>query len=142
MWLRTLCLAAIAATMLAACATTPKACTPEWVEYKTDRILKDFATGNRGVINDLRKLQKADGELDPFVTIRLLSDTKRLEKFANSFTDSVVPDLEAAVVECGTSDNFVPALTDFLRDEGVSEDALQWVGPIMNLVLDMNKADA
>lgn len=142
MRLRTLYLAVIAAPILAACATTPKACTPEWVEYKTDRILKGFASDNRGIINDLRKVQKADGELDPFVTIRLLSDTKRLETFADSFTENIVPELQAAVTECGTSDNFVPALTDFLRDEGVSEKALEWVGPIMHLMLDMNKEDA
>lgn len=141
MWLRAFCLTAVLTPILGACATTPKACTAEWVDYKTDRILRSFALDNRSLINDLRKLQNSEGDLNPIVTIRLMSNTKRLTRFADSFTDNVVPDLEAAFEECSSSDQLVPALTDFLRDEGVSEDALEWVGPVMNIVQDMRKDD-
>lgn len=142
MWLRAICLATVLTPMLGACATAPKACTSEWVDYKTDGILRSFALDNRGLLKDLRKLQDADGDLNPIVTIRLMSNTKRLSRFADSFTDIVVPELEAAFQECGASDQLVPALTDFLRDEGVGDDALEWVGPIMDLVQDLRKDDA
>ncbi|MGH1421258.1 MAG: hypothetical protein ACRBEQ_05525 [Hyphomonas sp.] len=133
MWFRAICLAAVTAPILGACATTPKACTAEWIDYKADSILKPFAVKNRGLINELRKLQSADGEINPIMTIRLMSDPKRLERFADSFTNSVIPELEAAFEECSSSGELVPALTDFLRDEGVSEESLEWVGTIVDI---------
>ena len=43
--------------VLAGCASVePKACTAEWVDYKTEKVLKTFAYNNRGMINDLRSL--------------------------------------------------------------------------------------
>ena len=48
-----------------------------------------------------------------------------------------LPELEQAVQECGSREEFVPALTGFLREEGVSEEALEWVAPIIGLMQDM-----
>lgn len=130
------------ATALAACQTTPPPCTQEWIDYKSDKILRGFASDNRSLINDLRKLQNADGDLNPLITVRLMSNPDRIEKFVDSFSNRVVPELEAALFECGQSEEFVPALTEFLRDEGVSESALEWVGPILGAVQDIREDNA
>ncbi|CAN0555407.1 unnamed protein product [Laminaria digitata] len=67
--------------------------------------------------------------------------TDDLQNFADSFQNVVIPELELALVECGQSDQFAPALTGFLRDEGVDEEALQWVAPIIGLMQQMREDD-
>tara|TARA_X000001316_G_C917781_1_gene31961 strand:- start:346 stop:792 length:447 start_codon:yes stop_codon:yes gene_type:complete len=119
---------------LAACVTAPEPCTQEWVEYKTDHILGEFASDNRGLINDLKRITNDQGDLNTFATMRLMSRTDDLQNFADSFQNVVLPELELALVECGQSEQFAPALTGFLRDEGVDEEALQWVAPIIGLM--------
>jgi len=131
MKLRALCAALIAATSLGACATSPEPCTTEWVEYRTDRILKRFAGENRGLVSDLRQLIRADGDVDPVQAILLAAKADDLRRFANSFDRIVIPELQSAVGQCGNNPDFIPAFTEFLRREGVPETALQWVGPIM-----------
>ncbi len=128
---RALYAALIAATALGACATSPEPCTTEWVEYRTDRILKRFAGENRGLVSDLRQLIRADGDVDPVQAILLAAKADDLRRFANSFDKIVIPELQSAVGQCGNNPDFIPAFTEFLRREGVPETALQWVGPIM-----------
>ena len=125
---------ALATCPLAACVTAPEPCTQEWVEYKTDHILGEFASDNRGLINDLKRITNDEGDLNTFATMRLMSRTDDLQNFADSFQNVVPPELELALVECGQSEQFAPALTGFLRDEGVDEEALQWVAPIIGLM--------
>ena len=126
---------------LAGCASVePKACTAEWVDYKTEKVLKTFAYNNRGMINDLRRLQGEDGEVDPFVAIQLASKTKQIQKFADTFQTIVVPELELAVDQCG-NEKLVPAFTEFLRREGVGEDTLEWVAPLIGLMQEMREAE-
>tara|TARA_R110000803_G_scaffold70357_3_gene133186 strand:- start:16 stop:459 length:444 start_codon:yes stop_codon:yes gene_type:complete len=126
---------------LAACASVePKPCTAEWVDYKTEKVLNKFASNNRGMINDLRRLQGKDGEVDPFVAIQLASKTKQIQKFADTFQTIVVPELEMAIDQCG-NEKLVPAFTEFLRGEGVGEETLEWVAPLIDLMQDMREAD-
>ena len=125
---------ALATCPLAACVTAPEPCTQEWVEYKTDHILGEFASDNRGLINDLKRITNDQGDLNTFATMRLMSRTDDLQNFADSFQNVVLPELELALVECEQSEQFAPALTGFLRDEGVDEEALQWVAPIIGLM--------
>ena len=124
---------------LTACASVePKPCTAEWVDYKTDKVLKKFASNNRGMINDLRRLQNADGDVDPFLAMQLLSKKNQIERFADTFQTIVVPELQAAVDQCGDAE-LIPAFTEFLRNEGVGDATLQWVGPLIGLMQDMRE---
>ena len=124
---------------MAGCATAPPPCSQDWVDYKADRILRKFASENRSLINDLRRLTNSEGDLSPFATIRLATRGDDLQDFADSFQDVVIPELESAYAECAASEELIPALTSFLRDEGVSEEALEWVGPIMGLMQEMRE---
>lgn len=127
-------LAAMALAVTSACATQPKPCTPEWIEYRTSRVLSKFAYENRGLVNDLRQLTRADGRLDPMRTVLLAGRSDEIQAFYRSFNTVVVPELNSALQQCGRNETFVPAFTEFLRREGVPETSLEWVGPILALV--------
>lgn len=133
MKLRALCAALIVATSLGACATAPEPCTTEWIDYRTDKVLKRFAFENRSLVSDLRNLLRDDGDVDPVQAILLAAKADELRNFATSFERIIIPELESAVGQCGQRPEFIPAFTEFLRKEGVSEEALEWVGPIMAL---------
>ena len=133
MKLRALCAAVLVACSAGACATAPEPCTAEWVDYRSEQILKRFAYSNRSLVSDLRDLTRADGEIDPVQAILLAAKADELRRFAETFQNQVVPDLRAAVAECQGDPDFIPAFTEFLRGEGVPEETLDWVGPILAL---------
>ena len=124
--------------LLAGCISTePKPCTSEWIDYKSDKILTKFASRNRGLVNDLRQMVRADGEIDPVRMISMIRKADDFKRFADSFQDIVVPELESAFAQCSASEELIPAFTTFLRKEGVSESALEWVAPIVGLMQEM-----
>jgi hypothetical protein len=133
MKLRALCAAFLVFSSLGACATAPEPCTAEWIDYRTEKVLKRFALDNRSLVSDLRTLVKSEGKIDPVQAILLAAKADDLRKFAESFEKIVVPELQSAVDQCGKKAEFVPAFTEFLRKEGVSEEALQWIGPFLAL---------
>jgi hypothetical protein len=133
MKLRALCAALLVATSLGACTTAPEPCTTEWIDYRTEKVLQRFAVENRSLVSDLRNLMRANGDVDPVQAILLAAKAEDLRNFATSFERIIIPELESAVGQCGSKPEFIPAFTEFLRKEGVSEEALEWVGPIMAL---------
>ncbi|MFN7164318.1 MAG: hypothetical protein ACK4P2_05810 [Hyphomonas sp.] len=141
MKLRALCAALLVATSLGACATAPEPCTAEWIDYRTNQILKRFASENRGLVSDLRQLVRADGDVDPVRAILLAAKAEDLRRFADSFDRIIIPELRSSISQCRGDANFVPAFTEFLRREGVPEDALEWVGPVLALsqAIDANR---
>lgn len=141
MKLRALCAALLVATSLGACATAPEPCTAEWIDYRTDRILKRFAGENRELVSDLRQLVRADGDVDPVRAILLAAKAEELRRFADSFDRIIIPELQSSISQCRGDAKFVPAFTEFLRREGVPEDALEWVGPVLALsqAIDANR---
>ena len=133
-------LAALAFSLLplAACATMePEPCTAEWIDYKTDKVLHKFASENRGLINDFRKLAREDGGVDPLVAFTLSRKSAQIQKFADSFNRIVLPELEAALDRCGRQEEFVPAFTSFLQKEGVSDEAISWIVPFVGVMTEM-----
>ena len=133
MKLRALAAAILTATTLGACATAPEPCTTEWIDYRTDQILTRFALQNRGLVSDLRRLVRQDGEIDTVQAILLAAKADDLRDFADGFENFVIPELKSSIGQCRSDTSFVPAFTEFLRREGVSEEALEWVGPVLAL---------
>lgn len=129
-------LAAMVAVMMliSACATQPKPCTPEWIDYRISRTFSSFASENRALLNDFRRVTRADGTLDPVQTILLAGRTDDIGRFVRSFDTVVAADIRSAYAQCGRDEQFVPAMTEFLRREGVPQPALDWIGPILALV--------
>lgn len=135
MKLQALCAALMLAVSVGACATSPKPCTTEWIDYRTEKVLRRFAVENRDLVTDLRRLKREDGDIDPVQAILLAAKADDLRRFASSFERIIIPELQSAYDQCGKKAEFVPAFTEFLRREGVSDEALEWVGPIIALSL-------
>jgi hypothetical protein len=125
---------------LAACATVePEPCSAEWIDYKTDKILRKFASENRGLINDFRRLAREDGEVDPFVAISLSPvNPGRIQTFADSFNRHCPSGAGSRrrPVRPPARNSF-PALTAFLQDEGVSDEAISWIIPFVGVMTEM-----
>lgn len=123
----------IAATFLitlTACATMePEPCTAEWVEWKTDRIFTDFARANSGELRSLKTFAKTleNGKMGPMTALRMPSMIEDFKDLAEDFETRTLPELNAAVNQCGTPQQLIPAFTTFLRKEGVGEDVIGWV---------------
>jgi hypothetical protein len=133
---------ALALLPLSACATLePKPCSAEWFDYKTEKTLRKFALQNRGLVSELKNLADAEGDINPIKALTLVSKAKDFEKLASSFEKTVLPELDNAMTTCGSNAEFVPAFTEFLRDEGVSEKALEWVAPFVGLMQSMRELE-
>lgn len=117
-----LCIAA-----LSACATQPDPCTPEWVEWKSDKILKSFALDNRGFIRDLRKLEGQFESPSLLAAAQLLRVADEAGEVISDFKENVVPELRAAYNQCGSVDKLMPTFTKFLRQEGLSDETIRWI---------------
>jgi len=128
----------IGLAMLGACATTPEPCTPEWVEWKSEKILKRFALANYSEVRRLRDFsQTLEGDdISPLVALQIPGMIEDFKVLANDFEADVLPALNAAVDECGSVQALAPALTQFLRDEGVGEDVLEWVELLTVIAVD------
>lgn len=128
----------LSVSLISACATPePEACTTEWVDWKKDRLVRQFAVQNRGLISDLRKLSNGGQSIGPLQAISLLSKVDDFEKFFDSFQSVLIPEIQSAVKQCAVPDQFIPVFTGFLRDEGISEEAIEWIEPIVGIVSSM-----
>lgn len=129
---------AICLLPVSACATVePEPCTSEWIDYKTEKVMRKFASQNQRLINDFRKLTRESGDVDPLVAFTLSRKSAEIRQFADSFNDTVLPELERALDQCGSHEEFVPAFTKFLKQEGVSDAALEWIIPFVGLMQEM-----
>ena len=128
----------IGLAILGACATTPEPCTPEWVERKSEKILKRFALANYSEVKRLRDFSEtlqAD-DIGPLTALQIPGMIQDFKVLAEDFETDVLPALNDAVDECGSVQALAPALTEFLRDEGVGEDVLEWVELLTVIAVD------
>lgn len=124
---------------VAGCATQPDPCTPEWIEWKTDQVLTQFARSNYDTVRALRDIS---GEVDnpgPLMAMRIAMMLDDFEGLARDFDRIVMPELNGAVALCGEPRNFVPAFSQFLRKEGVGEDVIQWVEVIGYVAMEQRR---
>src|SRR5690242_404884 len=92
---------ALAAVLLAAsCATTPKPCTAEWFDWKTDRYFDEFARDNRADIADLlvaaRDLNGEGGRATDNLGAKVIAGAKAIS-LAGKFLSGTVPEIKSAV---------------------------------------------
>lgn len=122
-------LAAFTVMAATACTTVPDPCTPEWVEYKTEKVLTDFARANYSKVRRLKNFADTmeDGNLGPLTALKIPSMIDDFKALAVSFEKRALPEINAAVELCGDTQKLIPAFTGFLRKEGVGEDVLEWV---------------
>ncbi len=120
------CLAA-ATAMLAACATLePEPCTPEWVEWRTDRVLNDFARRNRSDISELRSAASyLDGQ-STFGAMKMAFAVESARRLANDFADTAVPELRGFARQCGTTTRMSDFFIAMLEDQNLDPEVMRW----------------
>ncbi len=123
---------------LSACATPPQTCSSEWVEWKSEKILKRFTNQN---LSDVRRLkafaeQLETGDIGPLTALRIPAMIEDFKGLASAFEDTALPDLNAALGQCDSAQELVPAFTTFLRREGVGDDVLEWVDLLATFAVD------
>ena len=124
--------------VLSACQTTPEPCTPEWVEWKSEKILTRFALDNRGEVRRLRDFSQTlqQDEISPMTALRIPGMIEDFKILAAEFDRSVLPDLNAALAQCNSVRELTPAFVSFLRKQGVGEEVLEWVEFLSAFVVD------
>ena len=122
------------------CALGPKPCTAEWVDWKTERIINDFARDHTKQIASIRHL---GGMFDSGKTD--LSGGKGLQvalaaigglSLIADFAHDAAPKARDAMSECSTAPKAAQLFASMLRREGVDEKtvkAIQDVGVLLDL---------
>ena len=127
--------AAVALSTSACASFEPDPCTPEWVEWKKDRILSEFARSHRSEIRTLRSLRETfdGGDVSAFEVAGVALAAPRLGQMAQDFVDLTVPEVRTALVQCGWNGGATPLFVEMLRDDGFDEQTIafaQQLGPI------------
>jgi hypothetical protein len=115
---------------VAGCASQPKPCTAEWVDWKTDRFFDEFVRDHREDITDLRI---ATANLDPSgkrdaadLAAIAVAGVKALS-LAGDFLSDTVPATREALAQCGTAPKATQLFASLLRREGFSDSAVKAV---------------
>lgn len=120
-------LGVVAALGLVSCATTPKPCTPEWVDWKTTRLLDEFATNHSQQIDSLRQVTAGFqvGKIPrPMESGIALVQAGLL---GAQFLTDAAPEVNSVLDQCPTSTTRAKLIADMLRRRGFSEGAAKWV---------------
>lgn len=134
--IRSFAAALLALPVLAGCNTMPEPCTSEWFDWKTERIIGNFAYEHRSEIGKLREiaptlLAASDGlatgggadKLAPTATL-VLTAIGALQ-LAVDFGQDAWPEVQSAVSECSAPPQATRLFGDMLRREGVDERAVR-----------------
>ena len=131
--------ATLALPVLTSCATTPQPCTTEWVEWKTERILSQFAIDHREDIGKLRDIAPVmfgpEGGLEDIAptSMMVLSVIGALD-LVLEFGSDAWPQITEAVAECAAEPDAAYLFAGMLRDQGVDERAVAAIERLGNIV--------
>jgi hypothetical protein len=113
----------VPALFLAACATQPKPCTAEWVDWKTQRFFDEFFREHREDVVELRgltaNLNTEDKSLGNIAV--MASAAGKAVSLGSDFLNDTVPAINSAISECGTAPKATQLFASFLRREGFDE---------------------
>lgn len=124
---------------LSACASLePEPCSAEWIEWRTSRVLDQFTATNAADLRELRSFSStlSEGELGPLTALRIPAMIETFKDVAIAFRDEALPELNAAMDQCGNPQEWIPAFTELLEDQGLDDTILDWVELLGALVVD------
>jgi hypothetical protein len=123
---------------VAGCASQPKPCTAEWVDWKTDRFFDEFVRDHREDIVDLRNATAhldPSGKRDAADYAALAVAGAKVLGLAGDFLSDTVPATRQALAQCGTAPKATQLFASLLRREGFSDSAVKAVEDL-GVVLD------
>lgn len=117
--------------MLSACASTPdpaEVCSAEWIKPRAERAMTDFKRDTKSTFKKLKKAGDtlSDGDqLGPLQMFSLMSSVNRLtDNFENG---RAMKDMRTMATTCNDPDLIKTAMTDFMREQGISEKLIQFL---------------
>jgi hypothetical protein len=120
--------AVAAALVLGACATQPKPCTAEWVDWKTGQFLDKFARDHRDDLTSIRettsRLTGTDDKSIGNMATMAMAGIKVIG-VAGSFLSDTVPEIKDALGQCGTAPKASQLFASLLRRQGFDERAVK-----------------
>jgi hypothetical protein len=122
------CFALAALALVSGCATQPKPCTTEWIDWKSERLFDEFARDHRKQIDDLRQATSRidpSGDKTPAQIAALALTGARAVVLGAEFFKDTVPELNRAVSQCGTAPKATQLFASLLRREGFSLDTVK-----------------
>lgn len=138
--IRSFAAALVALPILASCATfEPEPCTAKWFDWKTERILGQFAYDHRQQIDGIRKLSPTlfggESGLDKIPATSLLVLTALgAAQMTVDFMQDAWPEVDDAIGQCATAPKASRFFADMLRRENVDERAVLAIEEMGNLV--------
>ena len=128
--IRSFAAALLALPVLASCNTMPEPCTSEWFDWKTERILGNFAYEHRDEIGRLRDVAPTmfgpEGGLEQIAPTSMLVLTAiGALQLGLDFAQDAWPEIKSAVSECSAPPQAARLFGDMLRREGVDERAVR-----------------
>lgn len=128
--IRSFAAALLALPVLAGCNTMPEPCTSEWFDWKTERIVGQFAYEHRDQIGKLRDiaptlLDTGGGSSKLAPTAVLVLTAVGALQLAVDFGQDAWPEVQDAVSECSAPPQATRLFGDMLRREGVDERAVR-----------------
>lgn len=131
-------LAVAALALTVGCATQPKPCTAEWIDWKSERLFDEFARDHRKQIDELRQATTGldpTGEKSPAQIASLALTGARAVVLGANFFRETVPEVNKAVSQCGTAPKATQLFASLLRREGFSPetvDAIEDLGVLLD----------
>lgn len=122
--------AAVLAGLLLAggCASAPKPCTAEWMDWRRDTLIRDFASSHRGDLGTLREFSDAvAGKGGKPSILEMATLAPRIVVLAGDFVDMAEPEVRSVYAQCGTGPKTAQLFADLLRREGLSESLVQTI---------------
>lgn len=120
------------------CATSPKPCTAEWIDWKTERFFDEFARDHRKQIDELRQTTTGldlSGDKSPAQIGSMALIGARVVVLGADFLRDTVPDVNKAIAQCGTAPKATQLFASLLRREGFSPetvDAIEDLGVLLD----------
>lgn len=116
------------AAILAGCSTfAPEPCSSDWVKWRTDAITHDFRRDYGAEIRELAKFSRQLENPSPLILLQMSARLNDFQDMAQSFSQTVMPELRGAIDQCGTPTKFVSAFSGLLEEQGVDKTVLEWV---------------
>jgi hypothetical protein len=90
-------------------------------------VLSDFIRAHRSEINTIKVLRAELEAPDAWTVVKIAAATDGLRGMVETFNTRTVPDVRAAISQCGGSLKAIELFGDMLEREGVDPEAVNWI---------------
>lgn len=117
--------------LLSACASTPdpaEICSADWIKPRAERAMTEFKSDTRSTFRTLKKVGDKLTNGDQIGPIQMFSVMNAITRLADRFENGrAMKDMRILATTCDDPDLIKLAMTDFMRDQGISENLINFL---------------